>query len=472
MAQSSIAGAKGTRDMTKGGIYSNIIAFALPIMLSQVFQQLYNTADSLIVGHYLGTDALAAVSSSGTLIFLLVSFFNGTAMGAGIVISRYFGANNRDNVSRAIHTNIVFGLISGIFLTIIGVLFTPTFLVWMRTDPDVLPEAIEYFRWYFFGSVGLVMYNICRGIMNAVGDSKRPLYYLIFSSVLNIILDVLFVGIIGWGVWSAALATVISQLASVVLCMIYLFKKGNVFTVEIKKLRIHGDMFSEILKYGIPSGVQNSVIAFANVIVQTQINGFGKFATAAYGTHAKIEGFAFLPMMSFNMATTTFISQNLGAKQYDRAKKGARFGILTAVVLAELVGVLIYIFAPQLIGMFDDNMEVIRLGVQQARTASLFYCLLAFSHAVAAVCRGAGKAFVPMFVMLSIWCAVRIAYIALVTYLFNDIGLIYWAYPLTWAISSVIYLLYYLFSDWIHGFDKPAKFKGIRPWFKKGAREA
>jgi putative MATE family efflux protein len=454
MAISQALGSKGTKDMTKGGIYSQIIYFALPIMLSQIFQQLYNTADSLIVGHYLGTNALAAVSSSGTLIFLLVSFFNGTAMGAGVVISRYFGAGNRENVSKAIHTNIAFGLVSGIFLTVIGVLFTPTFLVWMRTDPEVLPEAIEYFRYYFLGSIGLVMYNICRGIMNAVGDSKRPLYYLIFSSVLNILLDVLFVGALGWGVWSAALATVISQVASVVLCMIYLCKKGNIFSVEIKKLRFHGDMFGEIIKYGLPSGVQNSVIAFANVIVQTQINGFGKFATAAYGTYAKIEGFAFLPMMSFNMATTTFISQNLGAKQYDRAKKGARFGILAAVILAELVGVLIYFSAPHLIGMFDSNAEVIALGVKQAHTASLFYFLLAFSHAVAAVCRGAGKAFVPMFVMLSIWCALRIAYIAIVTHFWGDIGLIYWAYPITWGISSVIYLIYYNCSDWIHGFDK------------------
>ena len=454
MANSATLGSRGTKDMTTGGIYSQIITFALPIMLSQVFQQLYNTADSLIVGHYLGTDALAAVSSSGTLIFLLVSFFNGTAMGAGVVISRYFGANNKENVSKAIHTNILFGLVSGAILTIIGVLFTPTFLGWMKTDPDVRPEAIEYFRYYFYGALALVMYNICRGIMNAVGDSKRPLYYLIFSSVLNIILDILFVGFIGWGVWSAALATVISQMASVVLCFIYLCKKGNIFSVELKKLRFHGDMLVEIIKYGLPSGVQNSVIAFANVIVQTQINGFGKYATAAYGTHAKIEGFAFLPMMSFNMATTTFISQNLGAKQYDRAKKGARFGILSAVILAELVGILIYIFAPYLIGMFDSNATVIALGVQQARTASLFYFLLAFSHAVAAVCRGAGKVFVPMFVMLSIWCALRIAYIALVTHFWSDIGLIYWAYPLTWAISSVIYLIYYNCSDWIHGFDK------------------
>lgn len=445
---------KGTRDMTKGGIYSTMTAFAMPILLSQIFQQLYNTADSLIVGRFLGTDALAAVSSSGTLIFLLVSFFNGTAMGAGVVISRYFGEQNEENVSKAIHTNIAFGLLSGAILSAVGVLFTPTFLVWMKTDPDVLPEAVEYFRYYFFGAIALVMYNICRGIMNAVGDSRRPLYYLIFSSVLNIVLDIIFVGIFRWGVWSAALATVISQIASVVLCMIYLCKKGNIFSVELKKLAFHKDMLIEIIKYGLPSGVQNSVIAFANVIVQTQINSFGKYATAAYGTHAKVEGFAFLPITSFNMATSTFISQNLGAKEYERTKKGARFGIITATLMAELIGVIIFFAAPYLIGMFDPNPEVIRLGVTQARTASLFYCLLAFSHSVAAVCRGAGKAFVPMVVMLSVWCAFRILYIQAVMVFFCDIRLIYWAYPITWSISSVIYLIYYKCSDWIHGFDK------------------
>jgi Na+-driven multidrug efflux pump len=222
-------------------------------------------------------------------------------------------------------------------------------------------------------------------------------------------------------------------------------------------------MLLETVKYGMPAGIQNSVIAFANVIVQSQINSFGKLATAAYGTHAKIEGFAFMPIMSFAMAISTFISQNLGAKQYDRAKKGAKFGILASVILAELIGIATYFSAPYLIGMFDGNATVIALGVRQARTASLFYFLLAFSHAVAAVCRGAGKAFVPMFVMLSIWCGVRIAYIAIVTYFWNDIGLIYWAYPLTWAISSVIYLIYYTCSDWIHGFDQPKR----KPLFGK-----
>ena len=448
---------RNTRDMTTGKISSQMISFALPIFLSQVFQQLYNTADAFIVGQFLGTKALGAVTSSGTLIFLLTSFFIGTTMGAGIVISRYFGEGNADKVSRAIHTNIAFGLACGDVLTVVGVIFTPTFLVWMNTDIEILPFAIEYFRYYFLGGIALVMYNICRSIMNALGDSKRPLYYLIFSSVLNILLDVLFVGIIGWGVWSAALATVISQMASVVLCLIYLCKKGNIFTIEFKKIRFHLDMLGEIIKYGLPSGVQNSVIALANVVVQSQINSFGYFATTAYGVHAKVEGFGFLPITSFNMATTTFISQNLGAKQYDRAKKGARFGILAAIIAAEIVGVLTYIFAPQLIGFFDKTPEVIALGVQQSRTVTLFYCLLALSHAIAAVCRGAGKAFVPMFVMLSVWCGIRVAYIALIMHFIGQIEYIYWAYPLTWAISSVIYLIYYFCSDWIHGFEHKSR---------------
>lgn len=444
---------ESVKDMTQGNPYSQIIAFALPIFLSQVFQQLYNTADTLIVGRFLGTNALAAVSSSGTLIFLLVSFFNGTSMGAGVVVSKYFGAKDNDKISRAIHTNIVFSLLCGVVLTLVGVFLTPTFLVWMKTDPDVLPEAIEYFRYYFLGSLAMIMYNACRGIMSALGDSKRPLYYLIFSSLLNVALDVLFVAGFGWGVWSAAVATVLSQAASVVLCLRHLLVKDQIYSVQLKKLRIDKAMLLEIIRYGLPAGVQNSVIAFANTIVQTQINSFGKYATAAYGTHGKIEGFAFLPIVSFNMAISTFISQNLGAGLYDRVKQGARFGIVAAVLMAELVGVLCYIFAPQLIGLFDNNAEVIRLGTMQARTVSLFFFLLAYSHSIAAVCRGAGKAFVPMFIMLGVWCVLRICYIAYVSHTFGELSYIYWAYPITWAISSVMYLIYYLKGDWIHGFD-------------------
>ena len=451
-----VSQAAHTKDMTQGSPYRLMLGFALPIFLSQLFQQLYNTADAFIVGKFLGTDAFAAVTSSGTLIFLLVSFFTGTAMGAGVVISRYFGAGDGDKVSRAIHTVLALGLACGAMLTAVGVVLTPTFLRWMQTDPEVMPQAVEYFRYYFLGSLALVLYNICRSIMNALGDSRRPLCYLIFSSLLNIALDLLFIAVFRWGIWSAAAATVISQAASVGLCMAHLLKKGNLFTVDVRKIRFHRDMLLETVRYGLPSGVQNSVIAFANVIVQTQINSFGKLAMAAYGAHAKIEGFAFLPITSFNMACTTFISQNLGARKYDRAKKGARFSILAAVALAELIGVVNFTLAPWLVSLFDATPGVVELGVRQLRTLALFYCLLAFSHSVAAVCRGAGKAFVPMFIMLSIWCVVRITYIIFVMHTFGDIGLIYWAYPLTWAISSSIYLAYYLRSDWVHGFDKKA----------------
>ena len=440
--------------LTEGNPYRLMLEFALPVFLSQVFQQLYNTADSLIVGRFLGTEALAAVSSSGTLIFLLISFFSGTSLGAGVVISRYFGAGENEKVSRAVHTTVTLGLIFGIFLTVVGVVFTPTFLRWMDTDPEVMPQAVEYFRFYFLGVLAVVEYNFCKDIMNALGDSRRPLYYLIVSSVLNIVLDLLFVAGFLWGVWSAAVATTISQVVSVLLCLMHLGKKGTIYQLQAKRLRLDGHMLREILRFGLPSGIQNSVIGLANVIVQTNINSFGKMATAAYGSYAKIEGFAFLPVTSFTMALTTFTSQNLGARKYERAKKGSRFGILSAMILAELIGVCIYLLSPALMRLFTDNPEVIAIGVSQARTVSLFYCLMAFSHAVAAVCRGAGKAFVPMAIMLAIWCVVRISYITVMMQFIHELSMIYWAYPLTWGISSVIYLLYYLFSDWMHGFEQ------------------
>ena len=418
-----------TMDMTRGKPWRLITAFAIPVLLSQVFQQLYNTADALIVGRFLGDEALAAVSSSGTLIFLIISFFTGMSMGASVTISRYFGAGDYARVSRAIHTNVLLAILCGIVLTVFGVALTPTFLRWMGTDPDVLPEAISYFRYYFFGILAVVMYNTCKGIMNALGDSRRPLYYLILSSLVNIVLDLLFIAVFHWGVWSAAAATTISQAVSMVLCLIHLTKKGTIYQVRLRDLRLDREM----------------------------LNSFGKLAMAAYGAYSKLEGFAFLPVTSFTMALTTYVSQNLGAGEYDRAKKGSRFGIITSLLLAELIGVLMYLFAPQLTSIFTETPEVIALGVEQARTISLFYCLLAFSHAVASVCRGAGKAFVPMTIMLVFWCVVRITYITTVMHFVHDIQYIYWAYPITWSLSSVVYLIYYHFSDWVHGFEKKSQ---------------
>ena len=332
------------------------------------------------------------------------------------------------------------------------------FLRWMGTAPEVLPDAIAYFRYYFIGVLAVVMYNMCKSIMNALGDSKRPLYYLIISSLTNIVLDLLFIGAFHWGVWAAAVATTISQAVSMILCMIHLMKKGTIYQVELKKLHIDREMLGQIVRYGLPSGVQNSVIGFANVIVQSNINSFGKVAMAAYGAYSKLEGFAFLPVTSFTMALTTFVGQNLGAGLHDRAKQGSRFGIIASVVIAELIGVTMYLLAPQLVTFFSPTPDVIALGTRQMRTTALFFCLLAYSHAVASICRGAGKAFVPMVIMLLFWCVVRIAYITIVMGIVHEIQYIYMAYPITWSLSSIVYFLYYHFSDWVHGFEKkPAK---------------
>lgn len=440
--------------LTEGTIWKKIIMFALPIFIGNVFQQLYNTMDSLIVGKFIDSDALAAVSSSGTLIFLMVGFFNGIAMGAGVVISKFFGAKDYDNMQDAIHTDIAFGLVAGIVLTILGVILTPQILVLMNTPATVLPNSIVYFRTYFYGAIFVVLYNIFVGILQAVGDSRHPLYYLIFSSIVNVVLDLLFVAKFKLGVGSAALATVISQALSATLCFIRLIRYDTVYKVHIKKIRFHKNMLQKIISLGLPSGVQNSIIAFANVIVQTNINAFEKNAVAGCGAYSKIEGFAFLPITCFSMALTTFVGQNLGAKKYDRVKKGAKFGIICSICLAEVVGIIIFTFAPHLIALFNNEPEVVAFGTRQAKTEALFYFLLAFSHCIAGIMRGAGKATVPMFTMLLTWCAIRITYITIMVKIIPKIGVIFWAYPLTWSLSSIIFLIYFLKADWIHNFDR------------------
>ncbi len=361
----------GTQSMITGSVRRAMIAFATPIFLSQLFQQLYNAADSLIVGNLLGKQALAAVSSSASLIQLLTALMIGIALGAGVVISRHFGAEDYDTLSRAIHTTAAFGIIAGAALTVLGVLLSPALLRWMGTAPDVMENSVIYFRNYFLGSMAVMLYNVFTGIMNALGDSRRPLYYLLFSSALNVALDLLFIGAFHLGVGSAAVATVISQAASALLCYLHLRKPGTVYQLQLHKLRFHLDLMKEIVRMGLPTGVQNSVISIANVLVQSYINSFGSDAMAACGTYAKLQGFAFLPITSFALALTTFVSQNLGAKRYDRVRRGMRIGVGSVMAIAEGIALLIYIFSPKLIGLFTQDPEVIAFG----STALRFQCV-------------------------------------------------------------------------------------------------
>ena len=438
--------------MTEGSIWKKITFFAVPIFLGNLFQQMYNTADSLIVGNFLGSNALAAVSSSGNLIYLMIGFFNGIALGAGVVIARYFGARDQENVEKAVHTTVAFGIVASIVLTIVGVFFAPQILVWMQTPANVMPESTEYFRVYFMGSAGFVMYNMFVGILQAVGDSKHPLYYLILSSIINVVLDIVFITVFDMGVGGAAFATDISQVVSAVLCMIQLMRSKAEYRLNLRKIRFEWDIFKQVIQFGLPSGFQNSIIAIANVVVQSNINSFGEMAMAGCGAYSKIEGFGFLPITSFTMALTTFVSQNLGAKNYERTKKGARFGIACAMILAEVIGIIIFIAAPGFVAAFDRTPEVIVFGTERARTSALFYFLLAYSHSIAAVLRGAGKSVIPMIVMMIFWCVIRVAVLTGVSILIPSIAVVYWIYPLTWTLSSVAFFIYYKKANWLYAF--------------------
>lgn len=444
-------------NLVEGSIYKKIIFFALPIFVGQVFQQLYNTFDSLIVGRFLGDQALAAVSSSGSLIFMMVGFFQGVAMGAGVIIAKEFGAKNVKKMRLAIHTDVAFGLLAGVILTILGITFTPTILQWMNTPADVLPQSISYFRVYFCGSVFSIMYNIFVGILQAVGDSRHPLYYLIVSSIVNVILDIVFVGGFRRGVGAAALATVIAQAISAILCLIQLLHSQEEYRLVIREVGFHMESLKNIIRFGLPSGIQNSVIALANLVVQSNINTFGQYAMAGCGAYFKLEGFAFLPVTCFAQGLATFVGQNLGARKFDRVKKGVRFGILCSVSLTEIIGICFWLFAPVLIGMFSDSPDVIAFGVRQAKVESLFYCLLALAHCVAGIMRGAGKASVPMFIMLGFWCVLRVTYITLALHFYPHIEVVFSAYPLTWGTSCVVFLLYFFKADWMHNFERLEK---------------
>jgi len=443
--------------LTEGSIWKAMLLFAMPVFLGNVFQQLYNAFDAWCVGNYIGDDALAAVSSSGSLIFMMVSFFNGVAMGAGVIIARTFGAKQYDTMGKTIHTAIAFGLVTGAVLTVAGVALTPMILRWMDTPAEVLPQSIEYFRYYFCGAIFTVMYNIFVGILHAVGDSKHPLYYLIFSTCVNIALDMLFVAGLGLGVGSAAIATTVSQGVSAVLCFAHVLRVDAPYRVSIRKIRFHKESLLQIIRYGLPSGVQNSVIALANVVVQTNINSFGKAAMAGCGSYSKLEGFAFLPVTCFTQALSTFVGQNLGAGLHDRVKKGVAFGVVCSCGVAQLIGILCYLFAPQLIGIFSESAEAIELGAQHMRTICLFNFMLAFSHCIASVMRGAGKATVPMFTMLACWCVIRVSYITVAVKLVNKLTTVSMAYPISWTLSSIVFLIYFLKADWIHNFDKDLK---------------
>ena len=440
--------------LTVGNVPKKMLLFAVPILFSNLFQQLYNAADSLIVGTFIGGEALAAVSSSGSLILLLIGFINGVSLGAGVLIARLYGANDREDLERAIHTTVALGLVAGAVLTVAGVLLTPQILRLMGTPSDVIDDSVAYFRVYFLGSSAVVLYNMGASILQSVGDSRSPMKYLILSSLINVVLDLFFVAGLGYGVASAALATVISQVVSAFLAFRKLSRTAAPYRVCWRRVRFDLPMLRQVVTLGIPSGVQSSVVSLANVIVQSNINSFGSAAMAGCGAYSKIEGFAFLPVTCFSLALSTFVSQNIGAGRPERVRAGMRFGLLCSPVLAECIGVAIFTLSPLLISAFNSDPEVLAYGVRQARTIAFFYCFLAFDHCSAGILRGAGRATVPMLIMLVCWCLIRVAYISAMVPIVGDILVVFTAYPVTWVLAAVCFVIYLLKVDWLQSADR------------------
>ena len=414
------------RLLTEGKVWKVMLVYAAPIFIGNLFQQLYNTADSLIVGNFVGQDALAAVSSVGSLLFLFIGFFNGFATGASVVIAREIGARHRQNTVEAVHTTFLLGILLGLAMTFIGAGISPTVLRWMGTPDEVYPLAVTYTRIYFEGSLALVMYNMLVGILRAGGDSRHPLYYLIVSSLVNIVMDIVLIVVFHMGVAGAAAATVGSEFLSMILCGIRLFRDDSELGLRWSDMKLTPSVLKEIAVFGIPTGLQGCVIDLANIMIQSYINSFGSAAAAGIGAYAKIEGFMFLPVTAFSMALTTFISQNKGAGKEDRVRESIRFGINASTIMVETIGVIIFFFAPQFIAAFNRSPDVIAYGVSRARTCAFFYCLLSFSHVVSAICRGEGKPVMPMAVMLVCWCAVRVITLMTLGQVIHDIRLANW----------------------------------------------
>lgn len=439
--------------MTEGVIWKEILLFSIPLLLGNLFQQLYNAVDSVVVGNYIGAQALAAVGSSAPVINLLVSFFMGLAVGAGVIISRYFGARKKEELHIAVHTSLALTFAAGLVMTLIGVLISPYVLQWVGTPSDVMESSVLYLRIYFLGILSVMVYNMGSGILRAVGDSRKPLYFLIVSSVTNIILDMLFVIVFHMGIAGVGWATLIAQTISAVLTMLLLMRTKEEYQVKLKHIRFHKHMLYEIVRLGLPSGLQNAIVSFSNVIVQSNINAFGSLAMAGCGSYTKIDGFAILPVMSYSMALTTFTGQNMGAKKYDRVKQGAKTGILMSVITIVCISALLLMLGPNVLAIFSSDPTVINYGLYMMHVLAPGYIFLAISHAFNGIIRGAGITTVPMIVMVTCWCGLRMAWILTSVPLFHDIGVVFMGWPLTWIASALWLFLYYRKGKWMTRYD-------------------
>ena len=430
-------------DMTGGNIIRHIVTFAIPLLLGNVFQQLYNMVDTWVVGNFASNEAFSAVGSVGPIINMLIGFFMGLSSGAGVVISQYYGAGRYEEVRKTVHTAVTMTLILAAVFTVVGNLMTPVMLKLMKTPENVLPESAAYLRIYFSGVVGLMLYNIGAGILRAVGDSQRPFYFLVVSALLNIGLDLLFVLKFSMGVEGVALATVISQCVSAVLVFIVLMRTGSCVKVELRSLRLHWQMLKKVFSVGIPAALQMTVTSFSNVFVQSYINHFQSDCMSGWTAYNKVDQLLFLPMQSIALASTTFVGQNLGKNQVERARKGVKYSLLIAVASTVIMMIPVMIFAAPIVSFFNSKPEVVEYGSMFLRWITPFYVLCCFNQVYSGALRGAGNSKAPMVIMLTSFVAFRQLYLFVMSRICNEVIPIAMGYPAGWLLCSALTTIYY-----------------------------
>ena len=435
--------------MTQGNIAKTLLLFSIPLILGNLLQQMYNTADSVIVGNYVGNNALAAVGSSTAIINLLISFSQGIAVGAGVLVSQSIGANKKLETQKAVHTSLAISILLGAFLTLVGFIFTPQILEAMQTPTDVMNDSITYLRIFSLGLMFNVIYNMEAGILNAVGNSKRSLLYLAIASVTNIVLDLFFITVLNLGVLGAAIATDISQVVSCILAFFFLVRVKQTYQVQPSKIKLHKNAAIQMIKVGLPTGIQNMVISLSNVLVQSSVNTFGSTTMAGFGAYMKIDGFNVLPVLSLSMASTTFTGQNYGAGKKERIKKGMWTTIAIVLVYTGVTGVLLLTFSNSVMSLFTSDVNVIKAGISAMKYFCPFYFLLCILQALAGTVRGTGKTLPPMIVLLVSLCLFRITWVQIVLPYFNTIENVYIIYPISWAIGTVLMIIYTLKSKWL-----------------------
>lgn len=437
-----------------GVIWKQLLLFFFPILLGTFFQQLYNTIDAIIVGQYVGTQALAAVGSTGSLINLLVGFFVGLSSGATVIIAQYFGAKDHENVSASVHTAMALSICGGAIIMVLGVFFAPICLKAMSIPEDIMVYALTYTRIYFLGMIPSMIYNIGSGILRAVGDSKRPLYFLMISCVVNIILDILFVIVFKLDVMGVGIATVISQIVSAILTLVILMKSNQSYKVVLKKIRFSLSHFKNIIRIGMPAGMEAVMYSSSNVIIQSTINAFGTTTIAAWAIYGKIDSIFWMIMGAFGVSITTFVGQNFGAKQYDRVKQSVLVCAKMALVASVFLSIVLYLFGGFFSTFFTNDATVIENCTHIIRMLTPYYFCFVGAEVLCGAIRGAGESLKPMILTCFGICILRIAWIFVVVPLHPSFDMVALNYPVTWAATSILFIIYYKRGVWMKNLIK------------------